>query len=120
MRRAGEIVEHDPGKEPPGAEMGGGFGGLPPGLGRRERAPRPGTRASSTLPGMKRRERELALELIKRHPGWSDRRIARVLSERYGFSVSHVSVGRWRRAAGYPTFVRWIGSSGVRRRARSL
>jgi transposase len=35
-------------------------------------------------------ERRLALELLERHPGWSDRRVAREVG------VSHTSVDRWR------------------------
>jgi hypothetical protein len=63
----------------------------------------------------KPRERELALGLVERHPGWSDRRIARVLCKRHGLDASHASIGRWRRAAGFPIFVRW---NAPRRRER--
>ena len=46
-----------------------------------------------------------ALELLERHPGWSDRRIARELR------VSHQTVGRWRWQAGYMPATKKAGDS---------
>jgi transposase len=57
---------------------------------------------------MRRRERDQALELLERHPGWSDRRVADAVG------VSHTTIGRWRRAAGLPHSLKRVG----RRRRR--
>jgi transposase len=39
---------------------------------------------------MKDRERRRAIKLLRRHPGWSDRRIGRELD------VAHTTISRWR------------------------
>lgn len=39
-----------------------------------------------------------AVQLLRRHPGWSDRRIARILG------VAPSTVGRWRYAEGLGTY----------------
>jgi len=46
-----------------------------------------------------------ALELLRRHPGWSDRHIALELG------VSPSTVGRWRWAAGYAPATKRAGIS---------
>jgi transposase len=40
--------------------------------------------------------RRRAVELLVRHPGWSDARVARELGDRYGLDASAESVRRWR------------------------
>lgn len=43
---------------------------------------------------MKTREHRDALQLLEQHPGWSDRRVARLLG------VAASTIGRWRWQAG--------------------
>lgn len=56
--------------------------------------------------------RKEALALLDRHPGWSDRRVARLLG------VSNSTVGRWRREADLPRYRKRV--RGVRRRTELL
>lgn len=53
---------------------------------------------------MKAAERQLALQLLRRHPGWSDRRVALEVG------VAPSTVNRWRHAEllrGYSKRVHW-------------
>lgn len=54
-------------------------------------------------------QREEAIRLLRRHPGWSDRRVARIVG------VSHTSVSRWRAEAALAEAVKRV--EGRRRRA---
>lgn len=56
--------------------------------------------------------RREALDLFDRHPGWSDRRIARLLD------VSNSTITRWRTEAGLPRYRKRV--RGVRRRSELL
>lgn len=56
--------------------------------------------------------RKEALALLDRHPGWSDRRLARLLD------VSNSTVSRWRSEAGLPRYRKRV--RGVRRRSELL
>lgn len=69
---------------------------------------------------MKPRTRAEALALIRRHPGWSDRRVARELAERHGLDASHAAVGNWRREAGYPPGARRVGNARQREHGVTL
>jgi transcriptional regulator with XRE-family HTH domain len=63
---------------------------------------------------MKPDRRLEAIALLRRHPGWSDRRVAELLD------VSHSTVGRWRRREGLPTFTKRVGPRRRRRRANLI
>jgi predicted site-specific integrase-resolvase len=54
-------------------------------------------------------EREQAIRLLRRHPGWSDRRVAEIVR------VSHTTVSRWRAEAALAPALKQVGKS--RRRA---
>lgn len=88
--------------------------GAAPGSGRL-RAAAGASSAVATLASVKWETRDRALELLLRHPGWSDRRVARELAAR-GHPVSHVSVSAWRREAGYAPALKQVGE--VTRRQR--
>ncbi len=48
-------------------------------------------------------EREQAIRLLRRHPGWSDRRVAAIVN------VSHTTVSRWRAEAALEPALKQVG-----------
>jgi predicted transcriptional regulator len=57
-------------------------------------------------------ERRVAVDLLERHPGWSDHRVADEVG------VSHTSVSRWRWEHGLAPQVRRLAGQRRRRRLR--
>ena len=49
-------------------------------------------------------QREEAVRLLRRHPGWSDRRVAAIVN------VSHTSVSRWRAEAALAKALKRVGN----------
>jgi hypothetical protein len=49
-------------------------------------------------------ERERAIRLLRRHPGWSDRRVAEIVG------VSHTTVSRWRAEAALAPALKRVGA----------
>jgi hypothetical protein len=62
--------------------------------------------------------RAAVVYLLRTHPGWSDRKIARELASA-GISVGHVTVSRWRIAEGLAPG-RWLRKSDPRRRSQGV